>query len=107
MEPMLCAAIGTAKPSGLCSRRLKSWVSHEPAIICVVNSWLNAWNKMNLPVIEAMKLSRIAAPFDNPDFVFELKYDGFRSLAYIADGRCSLVSRHKTYYQSSIPSKLP
>ena len=55
---------------------------------------------MNLPVIEAMKLSRIAAPFDNPDFVFELKYDGFRSLAYIADGRCSLVSLHKTYYQS-------
>ena len=55
---------------------------------------------MNLPVIEAMKLSRIAAPFDNPDFVFELKYDGFRSLAYIADGRCSLVSLSKTYYQS-------
>jgi len=27
-----------------------------------------------------MKLSRIAAPFDNPDFVFELKHDGFRSL---------------------------
>jgi bifunctional non-homologous end joining protein LigD len=54
---------------------------------------------MNLPVIEAMKLSRIAAPFDNPDFVFELKYDGFRSLAYIADGRCSLVSRSTNYYQ--------
>lgn len=54
---------------------------------------------MNLPVIEAMKLSRIAAPFDNPDFVFELKHDGFRSLAYIAEGRCSLVSRSTNYYQ--------
>jgi bifunctional non-homologous end joining protein LigD len=54
---------------------------------------------MKLPVIEPMPLSRIVAPFDNPDFVFELKHDGFRSLAYIADGRCSLVSRHTNYYQ--------
>jgi bifunctional non-homologous end joining protein LigD len=52
---------------------------------------------MKLPVIELMPLSRIAAPFDNPDFVFELKHDGFRSLAYIADGRCSLVSRRTNY----------
>jgi bifunctional non-homologous end joining protein LigD len=54
---------------------------------------------MKLPIIEPMALTRIAAPFDNPDFVFELKHDGFRSLAYIADGRCSLVSLSKTYYQ--------
>ena len=46
-----------------------------------------------------MRLSRILAPFDNPDFVFELKHDGFRSLAYIADGRCSLVSWRTNYYQ--------
>jgi bifunctional non-homologous end joining protein LigD len=46
-----------------------------------------------------MKLSRILAPFDNPDFVFELKHDGFRSLAYIADGRCSLASWRTNYYQ--------
>jgi bifunctional non-homologous end joining protein LigD len=54
---------------------------------------------MNLPVMEAMKLSRIPAQFDNPNFVFELKYDGFRSLAYIAEGHCSLVSRSTNYYQ--------
>ena len=55
---------------------------------------------MFLPVIEPMKLSRIAAPFDNPDFVFELKHDGFRCLAYIADARCELVSRRKTHFKS-------
>jgi len=52
-----------------------------------------------MPQIERMRLSRILAPFDNPDFVFELKHDGFRSLAYIADGRCSLVSWRTNYYQ--------
>jgi bifunctional non-homologous end joining protein LigD len=54
---------------------------------------------MKLPIIEPMKLSRVATAFDHPDFVFELKYDGFRSLAYIADGCCSLVSRRTNYYQ--------
>jgi hypothetical protein len=28
-------------------------------------------------------LTRIAKPFDDPDYIFELKHDGFRALAYI------------------------
>jgi bifunctional non-homologous end joining protein LigD len=47
-----------------------------------------------------MTLSRIRAPFDHPDFLFELKHDGFRSLAYISDGRCELVSRKRNHYKS-------
>ena len=54
---------------------------------------------MKLPVIEPMKLSRVAAAFDHPAFLYELKHDGFRCLAYIADGRCSLVSPRTNYYQ--------
>ena len=53
-----------------------------------------------LPVIEPMTLSRIAAPFDNSDFIFELKHDGFRCLAYISESRCELVSRKKNHYKS-------
>jgi len=41
-----------------------------------------------------MPLSRKPAPFDHPEWVFELKYDGFRSLAVIHDGRCELISRN-------------
>jgi bifunctional non-homologous end joining protein LigD len=47
-----------------------------------------------------MTVSRIPAPFDHPDFLFELKHDGFRSLAYISDGRCELVSRKRNHYKS-------
>jgi ATP-dependent DNA ligase len=47
-----------------------------------------------------MTLTRIAAPFDHADFVFELKHDGFRCIAYISDGRCDLVSRRKYSYKS-------
>ena len=41
-----------------------------------------------------MPLQSRALPFDDPDWVFELKYDGFRSLAIIEHGRAQFVSRH-------------
>jgi bifunctional non-homologous end joining protein LigD len=47
-----------------------------------------------------MTLTRIVAPFDHPDFVYELKHDGFRCLAYISESRCDLVSRRKYSYKS-------
>jgi hypothetical protein len=33
-----------------------------------------------------MRLQRVAKPFDNPDYIFELKHDGFRAIAYIEHG---------------------
>ncbi len=41
-----------------------------------------------------MPLSRKPASFDHPEWVFELKYDGFRCLAVIDNGRCQLISRN-------------
>ena len=46
------------------------------------------------------KLARSLEPFNDPDWLFELKHDGFRSLAYLEDGRCRLVSRHRNVYKS-------
>jgi ATP-dependent DNA ligase len=40
-----------------------------------------------------MPLQKRSLPFDDPNFVFELKYDGFRALA-IAERRAELVSRN-------------
>jgi len=41
-----------------------------------------------------MRLSRRPGPFDSDNYIFELKIDGFRSLAYIENGQCDLVSRN-------------
>ena len=41
-----------------------------------------------------MPLQRQAQSFDDPDWLFELKYDGFRALAHVGDGRCAFVSRN-------------
>jgi bifunctional non-homologous end joining protein LigD len=32
-------------------------------------------------------------PFDDPDWLFDFKYDGFRGLCYLERGRCRLISR--------------
>jgi ATP-dependent DNA ligase len=47
-----------------------------------------------------MPLRRFAEPFDDPDWIFELKYDGFRALAYLSEGRCRLVSRNGNKFKS-------
>lgn len=41
-----------------------------------------------------IRLSRRLKPFDSPDWIYELKVDGFRALAFIQNGRCKLVSRN-------------
>lgn len=33
-----------------------------------------------------MPLGRRAEPFSDPDWLFELKYDGFRAFAHVSDG---------------------
>jgi bifunctional non-homologous end joining protein LigD len=45
-------------------------------------------------------LGRRLRPFSHPDWLFELKYDGFRALAYIDYGRCKLVSRNGNTFVS-------
>jgi bifunctional non-homologous end joining protein LigD len=47
-----------------------------------------------------MQLSLVAKPFDNPDWLFEWKADGFRALAYINEGSCNLVSRKDNTYKT-------
>ena len=47
-----------------------------------------------LPKIHPMRLRQVEEPFDHPDYLFELKHDGFRALAYIEKYDCRLVSRN-------------
>ena len=35
-------------------------------------------------------------PFSHPDWLFELKWDGFRALAFIERGECRLISKTET-----------
>jgi ATP-dependent DNA ligase len=45
--------------------------------------------------MDTAQLTLVRQPFDHPDFLFELKHDGFRALTHIWDGKCELVSRRR------------
>jgi bifunctional non-homologous end joining protein LigD len=52
-----------------------------------------------IPRLSALDLQQIPRPFDDPDWLFEIKYDGFRSLAQIEHGVCRLISRKDNVYK--------
>ena len=47
-----------------------------------------------------MTLGRIRDPFSHPDWLFEVKWDGFRCIAHIHRGGCRLVSRNDNEFKS-------
>ena len=47
-----------------------------------------------LPVIAAHPLERRQRAFDDPDWLFEVKYDGYRALLYVERGKGRLISRN-------------
>src|SRR5579864_8983240 len=51
--------------------------------------------RSRLPLIAAHPLRVRQKPFDDPDWLFELKYDGYRGLLYIERGRGRLISRNR------------
>ncbi len=44
--------------------------------------------------IQPMLATPVAEPFDHPDWIFEVKWDGYRAVAEIQDGSVSLYSRN-------------
>ena len=47
---------------------------------------------MTLPRVQPIASSWRKAPFDHPDWLFDVKYDEFRALYYIEQGRCRFIS---------------
>jgi bifunctional non-homologous end joining protein LigD len=55
---------------------------------------------VKLPRIQPIAPKRIQAPFDHADFLYEVKMDGWRCLAYIENGQCRLISRKQNQFKS-------
>ena len=54
---------------------------------------MQAYNGPVLPKFTPLNPIKQPQPFNHSDYLFELKHDGFRALAYFEDGRFELVSR--------------
>ena len=46
-------------------------------------------------IIRPMLATTITQPFDGPDWLFEIKWDGYRAVAFIEAGKLRLVSRNQ------------
>ena len=55
---------------------------------------------MNLLHFQPMPLGRARAPFSHPDWIFEVKWDGFRALVHVEHGQCKLISRNRNEFKS-------
>ena len=58
--------------------------------------WIQDWPFQSLSRAD---LIRLPAAFDHDDFIFELKVDGFRALAFVDEGETRLVSRKGNVYK--------
>lgn len=54
--------------------------------------------------VEPMLPTLVKAPFSNPDWVFEPKWDGYRAICFVRDGDVRLVSKRRNDLTAKFPS---
>jgi len=50
-----------------------------------------------------MLATPVDEPFDGPDWLFEIKWDGYRAVAFIEEGKARLVSRNQNDLTARYP----
>jgi len=53
--------------------------------------------------VKPMLATLIKEPFDHPDWVFEMKWDGYRAIAEIREGHVALYSRNGISFEKKFP----
>jgi bifunctional non-homologous end joining protein LigD len=73
--------------------KTKSRKSSANSASSAVEAFPGAEQRPMPTVIHPMLATLAAKAFDNPEWLFEIKWDGYRAVAFIEDGRLRLVSR--------------
>jgi bifunctional non-homologous end joining protein LigD len=53
--------------------------------------------------IHPMLATLVEEPFDNPQWLYEVKWDGYRAVAFVNDGKARLVSRNQNDLSGEFP----
>lgn len=54
--------------------------------------------KTSMPQVRPMLAKAVSKPFDRKDWLFEIKWDGFRIIAYVQSKKTKLISRNQKDY---------
>ena len=82
--------VGASKEKASKSKNKKSSAN---VVTSAVQALPGAEQKPMPTVIHPMLATPTDKAFDNPDWLFEIKWDGYRAVAFIEDGRVRLMSR--------------
>ncbi len=77
--------------------------SAPSSAISAVKALGTAARKPMPPAIYPMLATAIEKPFDNPGWLFEIKWDGYRAIAFIDHGRVRFVSRNQNDLTGQYP----
>jgi bifunctional non-homologous end joining protein LigD len=78
--------------------------SKSSASSALVISQLSGARKATMPrVVQPMLATLVDEPFSDDEWLFEIKWDGYRAVAFIEDGRVRLVSRNQNEFTPEFP----
>jgi len=87
-DKSVAGSVGPA--SGRSARTMKS-----SSVSSVVKDLAGAVKRPMPTAIHPMLATSVDDPFDSPEWLFEIKWDGYRAIAFIAQGKVHLVSRNQ------------
>jgi bifunctional non-homologous end joining protein LigD len=96
----IVSKVAASKDSASKSRSKKSSANSASS---AVQALAGAEEKPMPTVIHPMLATPSAKAFDDSDWLFEIKWDGYRAVAFIEDGRVRLVSRNQNDLTAQFP----
>lgn len=93
--------IAKSGEAGSDARTRKS--SSAPSVSSVVKALEGAVKRPMPTAIHPMLATSVDQPFDDPEWLFEIKWDGYRAVAFIAQGKVRLVSRNQNDLTAQYP----
>jgi bifunctional non-homologous end joining protein LigD len=96
----IVSKVAASKDSASKSRSKKSSANSANSAI---KALAGAEEKPMPTVVHPMLATPTGKAFDDPDWLFEIKWDGYRAVAFIEDGRVRLVSRNQNDLTAQFP----
>ena len=92
-----------ARPTNRTPRRPEEKSKSSPRSIVSVGALDGAVKRPMPTVIHPMLATPVNEPFDGPDWLFEIKWDGYRAVAFLDHGKMRLVSRNQNDLTARYP----